>query len=97
MSHDRGSPRRYAEWCRASVFERGEGHQDISRPWSTSHRFILADSAILKHQHAFRELGDVMLVGDQNNRQPPVIQTLKDIHNVDRSAAVEIAGRLIGQ
>ena len=40
------------------------------------------DLSIAEHHRPFRKLRDVRLVRHQHNRQPAVIQVLKDLHDL---------------
>ena len=64
---------------------------------SVGHGLILTDPSVAKYDHPLRELRDVVLVGDQDDGQSPVIQVLKDLHHFDGSTAVQIPRGLIGQ
>src|ERR1700688_1561447 len=58
---------------------------------------VLANFSVAKHQHALGVLGDVVLVGDQDDGQSFVVQVLENFHDFDGRAAVQISRRLVRQ
>src|SRR5438128_3602716 len=56
------------------------------------------DQTIAEMDDAPRVVGDVGLVRDEDNRQPPLtIQALENSHNLAADARVKGAGRLVSQ
>lgn len=49
------------------IFERGHGLQQFRGSRAIGHPIVFADFAVTKNQHAFRELGDVLLVCNKND------------------------------
>src|SRR4029077_18935844 len=68
-------------WQLFSVFQRRQGLQHFTCFRATEKRVVLADLSVPKDQHALGELRDVVLVSDQNDRQPFLVQVLKDLHD----------------
>src|SRR5207302_8929596 len=79
------------------IFERRQGFQNLRGTRAVAHGFVLADFSVAEHQHTLRKLRDVALVGHHDNGQALVVQALKHFHDLDRSAAVQVARRLVGQ
>ena len=79
------------------VFEGGERLEDLRGFWTVEDGIVFADFAISEDQDAFGKLGDVVFVGNENNGEAFVVEGLKNFHDLDRGAAVEIAGGLVGQ
>src|SRR5262245_18692054 len=62
------------------------------------HRLVASDLAVAEDDDAPRVFGDVVLVSDDQERDATFsVEPLEDLHDLDRSAAVERAGRLVGQ
>src|SRR5262245_5750654 len=62
------------------------------------HRLVASDLAVAEDDDAPGVFGDVVLVSDEQQRDAAfAVESLKNIHDFDRSAAVERAGRLVGQ
>ena len=66
-----------------SVLKRRQGLQHLTGPWSTENPIVPANSPVPEDQHALGELCDVMLVSDQHDREPGVVQVLEDFHDLD--------------
>src|ERR1700726_1104716 len=81
----------------ASILEYRHILQNLRRNRTVLHQFIATNCAVLEVDTAFGKLCDIGLVRDQDNGQPIVIQLLEYFQNLDRSAAVQIAGGFIGQ
>ncbi len=65
--------------------------------WS-SIAIVLLDLSVLKNDDALGVLRDVRFVRDQHERDAAfAIQPLKYLHHFNRSARIEIAGRLVRQ
>src|SRR5689334_3612047 len=61
-------------------------------------RLVRDDHTVLEGDDARAVFGDLRLVGDQHDGKPAfTVETLKDIHDLDAGAAVEISGRLVGE
>ena len=61
-------------------------------------RLVALHPAVADHDHARRVLGDVGLVGDQDDRDAALaVEPLQDLHDLDAGAAVEVAGGLVGE
>ncbi len=58
---------------------------------------VALDLAVADMDHATGVIGDVRLVGNDDNRMSSPMELLKDRHELDPRGVVEIAGRLIGQ
>src|ERR1035441_4121902 len=56
---------------------------------------IAANLAVTKLNAALSELCDVWFVRHQHNRQAFIIQLLKNIHDLDGCAAVEVSGGFV--
>jgi len=74
-----------------SVFERRQNLQHFGGSWAVPDQIVFPDLPVAKHQHAFRELRNVVLVRHQDDRQSLLVQPLKDFHDLDRRAAVEVS------
>src|SRR5437660_10576806 len=79
-----------------SVFEGWQGLQHLTGPGARENRIVLANFSVSEHQYAFGKLCDIVLVSDQHNREPRVVQALEDVHDLDRGTTIEIAGRFVG-
>jgi hypothetical protein len=79
------------------VFECRQCLQHFCGPRPVEYRIVFADFAVPENRYAFGELRDVVLVGNQDDGQPFVIQVLENLHDLDRGTTVEIAGGLVGQ
>src|SRR5262249_53452413 len=71
------------------------GLQDFGSDTSLGVGLVATNLAVAKHDVALRKLRDVVFVRDQNDGQSAVIERLKDLHELDRSSAVKIAGRFV--
>ena len=61
-------------------------------------RIILVDFAVFEDDHALGVLRDVVFVRDQHERDALLaVEPLKDFHDFDRRARIEVAGWFIGQ
>jgi len=74
-----------------SVFERWQSLQHFGGSWAVPDQIVFPDLPVAKHQQAFRELRNVVLVRHQDDRQSLLVQPLKDFHDLDRRAAVEVS------
>src|SRR5258706_10301294 len=79
------------------IVNRRQRRQDLSSELSLFVGPVFADLAVTKHHHALSVLSDVRLVSHGNDGDAFFIQFLENTHDLDRGAAVEVAGRLIGQ
>ena len=61
------------------------------------HGIVSLDATVTEDDDPMRELRDVGFVRHHDDRQAAGIQVLKDLHDLDRCPAVEIAGRLVGK
>ena len=59
-------------------------------------RLVVDDQAVAQHDDAPRVRGDVVLVGDEDDRDALRDQPLEDRHHLVRGLGVEVAGRLVG-
>src|SRR5712692_4343129 len=82
---------------RRLIFQRRQSPQHLRRRGPMGHALVFAYLSVAKNKHALGELRDVVLVGDQHDGQSFVIQVLENLHDLDRGAAVEISGGLVGQ
>src|SRR3972149_5499087 len=59
----------------------------------------LGEDASVAHQdHARRVLRDVVLVGDEDDREPPLpVEPLQDLHDLEAGPAVEVARGVVGE
>src|SRR4051794_4646436 len=86
------------EVTRRLVFEDGHVLEDFAGAGTFLENFVAPDFSIAKKQVALGELIDVRFVSDQDNRQTLVfVQLLKDVHDLDGGATVEVASGLVGQ
>ena len=69
----------------------------ISAAGTVLHRFVAANFAVAEYDGAFGEAGNVGLVRHQHNGQPALIQGLKNLHDLHRGAAIEVARGLVRQ
>src|SRR5215471_5113840 len=83
--------------ARRLILERRQCLQDFGSSRTVSHRLVLPNSPVLENQHAPGELGDIGLVGDQDDRQSLIVQRLKDLHDLHRGPAVEVSRGLISE
>src|SRR5436190_5403419 len=60
--------------------------------WSIAH-----DSPVAHNNIAPRVTRNIRFVGDHDDGDPFVIQTLEDVHHLDTGSAIEVAGRFISQ
>src|SRR5262249_30171625 len=61
-------------------------------------RRIRDNAAVLEADDAGSVIGDLLFVGDQDDgNSAAVFQLLKDVHHLNAGAAVEMAGRLVGE
>ena len=61
-------------------------------------RVVAHHAAVTEADDASAVLGDVVLVGDEQDRQIPLdVEALEDAHHLDARARVEIARRLVSQ
>ena len=67
------------------------------RPGLVGHRTVTAEFSISKNQNPFGKLRDVLFVGNQHDGKALLIEVLENLHDLDGSSAVEIAGRFVGQ
>src|ERR1017187_5495812 len=81
----------------ASVLERRQRLQYVTGLRRVVHRLVLPDLSVAEEDYALGELRDVVLVRDEHDRQPALVQLLEDLQNLDRSAAVQVTGRLVRQ
>src|SRR5262245_3666522 len=58
---------------------------------------VLFDFAVPDVQGAMRERSDIVLVGNQHQSIPLLVEVLKQLHDLGAGGRVEIPGRLIGQ
>src|SRR5580765_404803 len=79
------------------VFQSRHGLQRFGCIGTVPDGIIPPDLAVTKHDAPLCELSYVMLVRNQNDSQTLVIQRLKDLHHLNRSAAVQIAGGFVGK
>ena len=56
---------------------------------------ILQKQPVAHHYIALRIGGDVLFVRDHDDRDPVLVELLKNCHNLDAGAAIEIAGWFI--
>src|SRR5215472_3507058 len=75
----------------------GYGLEHVHGPRPVLHLIVVADLAVAKYDDAFGKVGNVRFMRHQHDSQPAVIQVLEDLHDLDRGAAVQVAGRLIGE
>src|SRR6266481_1303382 len=81
----------------ASVFKRRQSLQDFRGHRPIDDWIVFADFSIAKDEHTLCELRNIMFVRHYNYGQALVVQRLEYLHDFDRGAAVEIAGRLVGE
>src|SRR5271169_1524697 len=84
-------------FCSLSVLEGRKGRQHVACPRRVGHWLVLPDPPVAEGQYPLGELRNVVLVGDEHDRQPALVQVLKDLEDLDRRAAVEVPGWFIRQ
>src|ERR1019366_6331351 len=63
-----------------------------------SRRFLIAeDLAVANVDDAMRVLGDIVLVGDQDDGVALIVQTIEQRHNFHAGLRVQVAGGLVRQ
>src|SRR5688572_7115729 len=68
------------------------------RPSSTSNVHLVAlDLAVLQPHHAVRALGDLGVVGDDDDRGAVALQLGQQLEDLGLGPGVEVAGRLVGE
>jgi hypothetical protein len=55
------------------------------------------DRPVAHHDVALRESRNVRLVRHHHDRDPALVELLENVHDLETCAAVEVAGRLIGE
>ena len=71
--------------------------QPCFRVRTLGHEMILPDQPIPHNNVSLRVGGDVLLVRDHDDRDAVLVELLKNRHDLDAGAAVEIPGRFIRQ
>jgi hypothetical protein len=80
-----------------SIIQRWQRLEHFASRGAIRYEVVLADLAVAEDDDAFGELCDVVLVCDHHDRESAVVQILKHFHDLDRCAAVEISGGLVGE
>src|SRR5690349_1236553 len=61
------------------------------------YEMILQNQPVAHHHVALRVRGDVLLMRDHDDRNSALVELLKNCHDLDAGAAIEIAGRFVGK
>src|SRR5882762_1607813 len=80
-----------------SVLECRKGLENVGRARPISHLFIAADLSITELNRALRELSNIGFMGYQDDGQALIVEFLKNPHDFNRRATVEIPRGLVGQ
>src|ERR1700682_2041960 len=80
-----------------SVLQCRQGLEDVGCARPISHCFIAADLSIAELNRALRELSNIGFVGYQDDGQALIVEFLKNPHDLNRGATVEIPRGFVGE
>src|SRR5262252_442752 len=80
------------------IIQRGQCLEFFGGVASMKHRLVASDLAVAEDDDALGVFRDVVFVSDDQQREAAfAVEPLENLHDLDRSAAVERARRLVGQ